>query len=406
MRPPTDAIVSQARAHLLETLSHQSKLPEYGSRWQPQVEAIGRDISSLTDSDACLRYAQYNITFDGRPPFPGDTGIVQMREWAVANEFPQHAGALLLMSENPMSGAESLGEFNGRLVSLVMYYHARNVLAALTYADKPRRIVEIGGGYGEIARMWLKNPIAPPQFYVIADIPECLFFAEVALRAEFGDKVGYFDGSDPGSPILLVPLPFLADFRRSSDIVINTGSMQEMTDEWIDFYMAWLSHYDTRYFYCLNYAAQPISIMGESRNLWTQRPGPEWSTRHLRLNIPLQDLVGPTRDYLETLYEKTPATRSLKEWSIYRGHILSKTTYVEGLDLLRQNLTIENASTFLNTVMEYMPYHPKELLWIARWLVNNGASPYSAACKLLEAELGGELYHDPPAPARAPNGAP
>ena len=321
-------------------------------------------MSSLADSDACLRYAQYNITFDGRPPFPGDTGIVQMREWAVANEFPQHAGALLLMSENPKSGAESLGEFNGRLVSLVMYYHARNVLAALTYANKPRRIVEIGGGYGEIARMWLKNPIASPEFYVIADIPECLFFAEVALRAEFGDKVGYFDGSDPGSPDPARPAPFLAEFRRSSDIVINTGSMQEMTNEWIDFYMAWLSHYDTRNFYCLNYAAQPISIMGESRNLWTQRPGPEWSTRHLRLNIPLQDLIGPTRDYLETLYEKTPAKRSLKEWSIYRGHILSKTTYVEGLDLLRQHLTIENASTFLNTVMEYMPYHPKELLWI------------------------------------------
>ena len=155
-----------------------------------------------------------------------------------------------------------------------------------------------------------------------------------------------------------------------------------MTDEWIDFYMAWLSHYDTRFFYCLNYAAQPISIMGESRNLWTQRPGPVWSTRHLRLNIPLQDLVGPTRDYLETLYEKTPAKRSLKEWSIYRGHILSKTTYVEG-----------------NTVMEYMPFHPKELLWIARWLVHNGADPYVAVRELLEAELGGELYHDPPLPA-------
>jgi len=397
MRPPTDAIVTEARAHLSETLSRQSKLPDYGSRWQPQVEAMGRDIPSLTDSDACLRYAQYNITFDGRPPFPGDTGIVQMREWAVANEFPQHAGALLLMSENPMSGAESLGKFNGRLVSLVMYYHARNVLAALTYANKPRRIVEIGGGYGEIARMWLKNPVAPPEFYVIADIPECLFFAEVALRAEFGDKVGYFDGSDPGSPILLVPLPFLADFRRSSDIVINTGSMQEMTDEWIDFYMAWLSHYDTRFFYCLNYAAQPISIMGESRNLWTQRPGPEWSTRHLRLNIPLQDLVGPTRDYLETLYEKTPANRSLKEWSIYRGHIMSKTTYVEGLDLLRQRLTVENAALFVDAVLEQMPYHPKELLYVVEWLLARGRREYEVIRTTLRSELGGMLEHHPDA---------
>jgi hypothetical protein len=377
MKQTTDMIVRAAREHLDAVTRGTSSLPPYGSRWQPQVEAMRRDIPLLEDSTACLRYAQYNITFDGRPPFPGDIGIVQMREWAVANEFPQHVAALLLMSENPMSGAESLGEFHGRLVSLVMYYHARNVLAALTYANKPRRIVEIGGGYGEIARMWLKNPIAPPEFYVIVDIPECLFFAEVALRAEFGDKVGYFIGNDPGSPILLVPLPLLADFSRPSDIVINTGSMQEMTDEWIDFYMAWLSHYDTRFFYCLNYAAQPISIMGESRNLWTQRPGPEWSTRHLRLNIPLQDLVGPTRDYLETLYEKTPAKHSLRDWSIHRGHILSKTTYVEGLDLLRQHLTIESASTFLNTVMQYMPYHPKELLWIARWLVNNGQDSYA-----------------------------
>jgi hypothetical protein len=173
--------------------------------------------------------------------------------------------------------------------------------------------------------------------------------------------------------------------------------MQEMTDEWIDFYMAWLSHYDARFFYSLNYAAQPISIMGESRNLWTQRPGPEWSTRHVRLNIPLQDLVGPTRDCLETLYEKTPAKRSLNEWSIYRGHILSKTTYVEGLDLLRQRLTIENASTFLNTVLQDMPYHPKELLWIARWLLNNGDGSCAAVRELLEAELGGEAYHNPPA---------
>jgi hypothetical protein len=150
---PTDAVVSEARAHLSQALSQQAKLPEYGSYWQPQVEAMGRDIPSLTDSGACLRYAQYNITFDGRQPFPMDAGIVQMREWAVANEFPQHAGALVQMSENPMSGAESLGEFNERFVSLVMYHHARNVLAALTYANKPRRIVEIGGGYGEIARM-------------------------------------------------------------------------------------------------------------------------------------------------------------------------------------------------------------------------------------------------------------
>jgi hypothetical protein len=97
------------------------------------------------------------------------------------------------MLENPLSGPESLGEFNGRTVSRVLYYHARNVLAGITYANEPRRVLEIVGGYGEIARLWVTNAIAPAKSYVIVDIPECLFFAEVALRSEFGEEVGYFE---------------------------------------------------------------------------------------------------------------------------------------------------------------------------------------------------------------------
>ena len=195
-----DPIVADARLHLARALADSlPRLPSYGSRWQPQVEAIGRDISALSDAASCLHYAQYNITFDGRPPFPGDPMLIQFREWAVENEFPHFAAALNAMYDNPLSGPESLGEFKGRTVSRVLYYHARNVLAGITYANKPKRIVEIGGGYGEIARLWLLNTIAPAESYVIVDIPECLFFAEVALKAEFGDQVGYFGGHDPGT---------------------------------------------------------------------------------------------------------------------------------------------------------------------------------------------------------------
>ena len=107
-------------------------------------------------------------------------------------------------------------------------------------------------------------------------------------------------------------------------------------------------------------------------------------------------LVGPTRDYLETLYEKTPA-RSQGMVNLSRPHPVHDHV-CRRTGSLRQHLTIENASTFLSTVLEYMSYHPKELLWIARWLANNGAGSYAAVCELLEAEFGGELYHYPPAP--------
>jgi hypothetical protein len=394
-----DANVDRARRHLARALTCISAdQPSYGSRWQPQVDAIRRDIPTLPDSTSCLRYAQYHITFDGRPAFPSDPMLIQFREWAVENEFPHLIPVLRQMSENPSSGPESLGEFNGRIVSRVLYYHARNVLAGITYANKPKRILEIGGGYGEIARLWVTNTIAPAESYVIVDIPECLFFAEIALRSEFGDEVGYFDRHDPGTRILLVPICYSSELTRGADLVVNTGSMQEMTDQWIDFYMEWLSDSGAQYFYSLNYAAQPISVMGESRNLWTQRPGPEWSTRHLRLNIPLLDLEGPTRDYLETLYEKAPASRSLAEWSIYRGHIMSKTTYVEGLDLLRQDFTIESAKAFVEAVMQKLPYHPKEVLYVVEWLVRHGQSDYEPLSIQLRGELAGLLYHSPAPP--------
>jgi putative sugar O-methyltransferase len=394
------SIVMDARLHLDKALSQISaKQPSYGSRWQPQVDAIRRDIPALRDSLSCLHYAQKNITFDGRPPFPSDVMQIQFREWAVENEFPDLAPVLRKLYDNSLSYPESLGEFNGRTVSRIFYCHARIALAGITYANRPKRILEIGGGYGEIARLWLTNSIAPAESYVIVDIPECLFFAEIALRAEFGSQVGYFEGHDPGTRILLVPIPSLGDLTRPADLVVNTGSMQEMTDEWIDFYTEWLTNYDTRYFYSLNYVAQPISVMGESRNLWSQRLGAEWSTRHLRLDIPLLDLEGPARDFLEVMYEKSPATGRLKEWSIYRGHLLSKTTYVEGLDLLRQDFTIENAKTFVNVVMEKMPYHPKELLYIVEWLTRQGETEFESLRGKLREELGGFLSHEP-APAK------
>jgi hypothetical protein len=397
--PDLDPVVAEARAHLAAVSDIRSDLPPYGSRWEPQVRAIRRDIDLLKTSAAALRYAQRHITFDGQVPFPSDPMVIQFREWAVANEFPNLVAALRDMRENLRTAPDGLGEFNGRTVSQALYGHARNVLAGITYANAPRCITEVGGGYGEIARLWLTNTLAPAESYVIIDIPECLFFAEVALRGEFGDEVYYFDGRDPGARVLLVPLPRLSQLRRGADLVINTGSMQEMTDEWIDFYMEWLDRYDASLFYCLNYAAQPIDVLGESRNLWTHRPSRQWSTRHLRLNIPLMDLEGPTRDFLEALYEKKPATGDLAEWSIFRGHILSKTTLVEGLDLLRQNFTVENAKAFADLVIQKMPYRPKELLYVLNWLVDHHEDQYVKLRDKLRSDLGGEVVPDPGPPA-------
>ena len=87
MKPSTDTIVSEARKPLRNAFPIIN-LPEPGPK-QPQVEAM----------------------------------VVQMREWAVA-DGSQHAGALSLMSENPIARPESPGagpEWSTRRVRLKIW---------------------------------------------------------------------------------------------------------------------------------------------------------------------------------------------------------------------------------------------------------------------------------------------
>jgi hypothetical protein len=118
----------------------------------------------------------------------------------------------------------------------------------------------------------------------------------------------------------------------------------------------------------------------------------------VRLNIPLLDLAGPTRDYLETLYERAPATECFADWSVHQGRLLSKTTYVEGLELLRQDFTEENIRRFVDIVSENFPYRPKELLHLIRWLTDRGHVGYWPLRHELEREFGGLLDHEPSPP--------
>jgi hypothetical protein len=75
---------------------------------------------------------------------------------------------------------------------------------------------------------------------------------------------------------------------------------------------------------------------------------------------------------------------------------------VEGVDglrsSLRQDLTVENAKSFLDVVLEKMPYHPKEALYLAQWITRNGQDAYEPVRAALQAELGGFIHHSPPPP--------
>ena len=200
------AVVTETKGRLQRAISQVDLAqPALGTRWEPQADKIRRAIASMTDPVECLHYAQTQITFDTRESdgYTTDRPRIALYDAMVQHEFPQFAGALDGISENQWSVPESLVDFKGRQVSNVLFWHARLVLACCAYADRPTRVLEIGTGYGAGPRLWFKNSIVTPTSFILVDIPECLFFADVALHAEFGDAVGYLEDDDPGNSDLV-----------------------------------------------------------------------------------------------------------------------------------------------------------------------------------------------------------
>jgi putative sugar O-methyltransferase len=391
-RDSRDPIIRTALEHYLAAKNETDPaLPPIGSRWAPQFDRIATAINGFRDPIEAVHYAQRSITYDHREPIHQIGPLISLYDDLVRNEFPWFADLLDQMAEHPDSVAETLALYKGRNVSNILYWHARYVLCCLSHIPPPNRIFDIGGGYGAAARLWQTIPNAP-ESYCMIDTPESLFFAEVMLTNTFGNKVSYFSGVMPRTPIVLVPLCRFRRFPASADLVINTGSMQEMTDEWIDFYMQWLDEGDFKFFYSLNYVAQPIDRLYESRNLWAPRPSPSWATRYLSLNAPLvQAQARAARHFQEAIYERNGTNRTLSEWSALRGRVIDAQAYIEGLDLLRQSLAPETAKQFLRIVSEGMRYRPKEMLWVARWLEENGSQEFSALRSELEAAMGGTV---------------
>ncbi len=156
------------------------------------------------------------------------------------------------------------------------------------------------------------------------------------------------------------------------DLVINTGSMQEMSEEWVDFYKNFLDRQKCCWFYTLNYFGQPVNALLESENLLSPRLSSEWTARLLRWN-PAFIRMQSDRNFLEGLYEKCLPSLSrcvadtLFEYLFRRepsGEIL-----VELLEVVRQHPGPELMLKALAYVMQ-MPTIPKEALWLCETLLS------------------------------------
>jgi putative sugar O-methyltransferase len=380
------AIVALAKLHLAAVIAEpaRSALPSYGVRWGEYARRIREDIATLDDPVAATRYAQTRIGFEHRLPAAQSLRYMALYDRELRTEFPQYRDLLSRFQDPPQSDPDSQVVLEGRAVSNIVPYQTRIVLSCQSLIPAPRTVLELGGGHGGPARQWLTNPISPARTYIIVDIPESLFFAEVFLRATFGSSaVHYVADEQPLDAasleqyrVLLCPVERLTAVENLPvDLIVNTGSLQEMSEEWVSYYMAWLDRQNARYFYSLNYAAQPLNFLAESINLWSPRPSSRWSARLLRWN-PAFIRMQADRNYLEALFEKAPAALDVTEAAarlrLLAERAMTGEALVECMDVFRRCPRAEVAWPILRRAMTEMLFHPKEALWLAEWLEGPG----------------------------------
>jgi putative sugar O-methyltransferase len=378
--PDSPQTVEQARAHYrVASALPQEDQPEHGQRWLAFQNRMRRMIEQLSTQSEALHFAQTRINFEHRGSIRREGLFCRMYQDELGVEFPQYASQITAFSDLDGSAQDTSYFLDGRPVSNVTFYLARIVLSCLSLVPAPKVVAEIGGGYGAPARAWLNNPICPPQLYIIIDLPESLFFAETTLRREFGDQaVRYVDASrrlneaEIGSArVLLCPvacLPALSGLHL--DLVVNTGSLQEMSAAWSAFYMDWIDRQAPGAFYSLNYFAQPLDHLAEGGNLCSPWLSPAWRARLLKVNPPLLRMQSQ-RTFLEALFVRDPKAHATAEQAacLFRNRVLSLDALAELLEAFRASGDTRLGLELLGRMDTELPFQPKEALWLAELLL-------------------------------------
>jgi len=384
-------IVNEAKRHLMECdRGNDSIQMPVSDRWKGYLEMIRHEINKIKYAHQAIYFCQSYIGFDHRTLSALQITYFPLYENLLDCEFPHFMGAINKTSDSPYSLPETLFRYNGRLVSNIYYAHLRYVLQCLTYVKEPKTICEIGGGYGGPARLWLQNPIYRPNTYVIIDLPESLFFAEIFLKMNFEkSEILYITDPKPVSserasqyPIILCPIKYLnAVSKLSFDLVINTGSLHEMTEEWVVFWMEWLKKQDCRMFYSLNYFAQPLGFMVEGSVAWSPKLTKEWSIR-LQSFDPHFIKTQTTRSVAEILAEKTGDEKTMDKSALLSRYELLKNRYLDGqilleaLDVVRIYPQEDIIWDLLTRCVNEMKTVPKEAYYLAEYLTNHASADF------------------------------
>lgn len=384
------SILENAKKNLFKSQSEQliSQLNP-SKRWKKFLINIREEIQKMNSTTRAIYFAQSKIKFDHRN-ISSQKDLIKY-ETILLEEFPLFSNLIYNLCESNFSYPPSLKTINNRLVSNVFYYQLRYLLKCLNHISNPKIICEIGSGYGALCRLWMTNTFSNPNIYILIDYPESLFFAEIFLKKNLKDtQIIYLNNSkdiyqkktEIKKTILLCPINkynLLSEFPL--DLVINTGSLQEMDEDAVDFWMKWLDQSQAKYFYSLNYFAQPITNLQASSNVCSPRFSEKWNMI-VKTPSPLLSQIqsGYLYSFAEIIAEKKEKEIDKDLLKQQFQSLLTKKLNIqvllETVNIIQQIKNQEFIWQLINKIFEDFNYIPKETLYLVRLLKKIGEKDF------------------------------
>jgi putative sugar O-methyltransferase len=250
MRTPADPSLTQLRQAYDRTLAYiekvsSSEMTGYTSAFWTEILADRASYPAFDEMLMMRRGATYPM---GERRDVAD--IAAERKYADAayavatRSIPKESSFLASLEEPPLGCPRSF-EMSGKqltancLVNAVTVYSLLEALTRSGLSEKPLRVLEIGAGFGQAARLIMER--LDVTSYVICDLPENLFLGAFYLQGLFPERqVAFIDRetADPGNALAFVVPPFAETLEGPFDLILNSYSFQEMNRASVEGYFA------------------------------------------------------------------------------------------------------------------------------------------------------------------------
>ncbi len=287
--------------------------------WKNKQTQLLNLVNQFKTTEDCINYAQHGgqSGFDHRKlsiDINAVDIIIKKIEF-IRKAFPDFDLEKSSMRDSVFSIPSSLIPWKGRHLSTIFFWHLYQYLSITrNLCAHPSTVLEIGGGYGALARLFRLEQ--PDIHYTITDIPESLFFAEVFLKVNFpGCSVKYALSSDDVTDyrkydFLLVPVQLSESLKNLPyDVAVNTGSLQEMPDNTVEYWMNLIQSDSIGSFYSLNYFLNPLKMYlsdAEVSNFICPKLDPYWRIIHWETD-PQTITIDTDKRWLEICCRRVPA---------------------------------------------------------------------------------------------------